>query len=233
MKNTRFSKILALAVLLAGCATAPPPETSVKPGINEGYLDPELEIDEWVNRFEVESREIYTARVAIADAAGVALGADMADVGAGTGLFLELFAERVGSSGTVYAVDISPRFVEHLTERVRAGGLDAVEVRLCSERSVELPEGSIDLAFLCDVYHHVEFPRSTMGSIHAALRPGGELVVVDFERIPGVSREWILDHVRAGKDVVIAELESFGFELVEEVAIPGLEENYFTRFRRL
>jgi len=86
--------------------------------------------------------------------------------------------------------------------------------------------------FICDTYHHFEYPHHTMASIHAALGRNGEVVIVDFERIPGVSREWTLDHVRAGKQEVIAEMESFGFDLVEEVEVPGLSENYVVRFRK-
>ncbi len=71
-----------------------------------------------------------------------------------------------------------------------------------------------------------------MATIHRALRPGGSLFLVDFERIPGVSREWLLKHVRAGKDVFTAEIEKSGFELVEEVEVKGLKENYFLKFRR-
>jgi len=67
-------------------------------------------------------------------------------------------------------------------------------------------------------------------SIHSALSEGGELFIVDFERIPGVTPQWILDHVRAGKETVIAEIESYGFELVAEVDIKELHENYALRF---
>ena len=44
--------------------------------------------------------------------------------------------------------------------------------------------------------------------------------------------EWVLGHVRAGKEEVREEMESFGFALVEEVDIPGLAENYCLRFRK-
>ncbi len=70
-------------------------------------------------------------------------------------------------------------------------------------------------------------------SIRRALRPGGRLVVVDFERIPGVTREWLLSHVRAGKDVVVEEIQAAGFEIAAEPTIPGFEENYCVVFRRL
>ncbi|MEO0649567.1 MAG: class I SAM-dependent methyltransferase [Planctomycetota bacterium] len=216
-------------LLLAACST---PEVSVRPGINATYLNPELDVAAMVERFELESREIAASRAAIVAAVGLETGDAVADIGAGTGLFLEPFAEAVGTQGKLFAVDIAPPFVEHLAERALDAGYTQVEARLCSEDSVGLPEGSVDVAFICDTYHHFEYPRSTSRSIHRALRPGGELFVIDFERIEGVSREFILGHVRADKQTVIAELESFGFELIEEVEIEGLEENYSLRLRR-
>ena len=126
----------------------------------------------------------------------------------------------------------APNFVEHLTQRAMTEGHLNVVAQLCSERSVDLPADSIDLAFICDVYHHFEFPRSTMRSLHDALREGGEVVIVDFERIPGESSEWVLGHVRAGKQEVFAELDSYGFELVEELDLSGLEENWVARCRK-
>jgi len=209
-----------------------PREESVKPGINEPYLEPGLDADAWVQRFEVESREIYDARDEIVHAVGLRRGQAVADVGTGTGLFVESFARAVGPSGRVYALDIAPAFVEHVAERAGKAGLRQVEARLCGEDSIDLPAASIDVAFVCDVYHHFEFPNSSLASIHSALRPGGQLIVIDFERIPGVSRQWVLDHVRAGKAEFTAEIVGAGFELVEEVEIERFEESYFLRFRR-
>ena len=53
------------------------------------------------------------------------------------------------------------------------------------------------------------------------------------ERIPGESRDWVLKHVRAGKDIFRREIESAGFEFEREVNVEGLKENYVLRFRRL
>ena len=103
---------------------------------------------------------------------------------------------------------------------------------LCSDRSVHLPPDSIDLAFVCDTYHHFEYPPATLASIRRALKPTGTLVVVDFERIPGKSREFILGHVRAGKEVFTREIVDAGFILMGEVDMPLLEENYLLRFRK-
>jgi predicted methyltransferase len=90
----------------------------------------------------------------------------------------------------------------------------------------------VDVAFICDTYHHLEAVEPMLASIHRALASGGELIVIEFERIPGKSRQWILDHTRAGKDVFRAEIEAAGFIFVEEVKIPGFVENYFLKFAK-
>ena len=180
----------------------------------------------------MESREIFAQRDAIAAAVGLVPGKRIADVGAGTGLFVEPFAEAVGESGRVLAVDISPRLVQHMEERFAELDLGQVEVVRSEETSTTLAPGSVDVIFTCDTYHHFTHYEAMLASIHQALAPGGRLIIVDFERIPGVTRDWLLDHVRADKEQVTAEAEAAGFVLEEEVEIPGLMENYMLRFRK-
>jgi SAM-dependent methyltransferase len=205
---------------------------SVKPGINREFLSPDLQVEEWIGRFETESREVFTAREAILAAVKLEEGMQVADVGAGTGLFTRLFSERVGAGGWVYAVDISPKFAAHLAGVADASKLANITPVLCAEDSVLLPPESVDLVFVCDTYHHFEYPRATLASIHRALKPGGRLAVIDFERIEGKSREWTLDHVRAGKEVFQSEIEAAGFEFAGESDVEGLVENYFLMFRK-
>jgi len=234
----RRSRELLLATFLLALPAPPLPaiagdgEANIRPGVNEKYLAPDLDIDHWKEIFEGESREIFRSRREIVGALGLEPGMRVADIGAGTGLFLEPLAKAVGPEGRVYAVDISPVFVEHLKRRAARAGLSQVAVVQSRERSAGLPEASVDLIFLCDVYHHFEYPRSTMASLERALRPGGWLVVIDFERIPGESRDWILDHVRAGKREVTAEIAAAGFLLEDEVKVEGLRENYLLRLRK-
>lgn len=207
-------------------------EKSVRPGINEKFLDPKLNVDEWLGRFEVESREVYAARDKVVKACRLKPGHRIADVGAGTGFFSRMFASAVGSDGQVYAVDISPRFVEHIETMAEKDGIKNIETVLGGEHSVRLRPDSVDRVFICDTYHHFEYPQATLASIHQALAEDGELIVIDFERIPGKSREFILGHVRAGKEQFRKEIEAAGFEFVEEVTVPEFQENYFLRFRK-
>lgn len=215
--------------LLAACAV---PEASVKPGINKSFTDPDLDVDKFVERFETESREVFAHRSRIARAVGLRDGMAVADVGAGTGIFVDFFARDVTKNGKVYAVEIAPKFVARLAARAKGRGMTQVETVLCTERDVNLDAASVDVVFTCDTYHHFEYPKSTLASIHRALRPGGRFVVVDFERIPGVSREWTLGHVRCGKATVVQEVTDAGFELTAEKPIEGLRENYFLEFTK-
>lgn len=198
------------------------------PSINRPYQDPDYE--QWVGRFERPGREVFDYRMQILEAADPRPGMTVADVGAGTGLFTRLFAEAVGPQGKVYAVDISEEFVRNVLRTAREQGLENVEGVVNTQDSAQLPEGVVDLVFVSDTYHHFERPLEMMRSIHGAMRPGGRLVVVDFERVPGRSSPWILSHVRAGKETFIDEIERVGFQLVDEV--PMMRYNYLLRFEK-
>ncbi len=213
-------------------ATPQGDDIGARPEINAPFLDPHLDVQQWIDRFEVESREIYSSRSEILKTIDLQPGQTVADIGAGTGLFTRLMSPMVGSSGRVFAVDIAPAFLQHINETAEKTGLQNITPVLCSRRSVYLPRGIVDVAFVCDTYHHFEFPRETLASILAALKPGGRLVVVDFIREEGKSSDWIVGHVRAGKETVRAEIETAGFEFVSEPAVAGLQENYLFEFKK-
>ncbi|MDD4870242.1 MAG: methyltransferase domain-containing protein [Kiritimatiellae bacterium] len=204
---------------------------NVNPSINKDFINPDLKVDKFIERFEKEGREIYDHRQKILEAVKIKPGTSVADIGAGTGLFTMLFANAVGPEGKVYAVEITKKFTDYIDKRANKAGLKQVQAVLCTERSVELPSNSIDLAFLCDVYHHFEYPQSSMESIYRALKAGGELVLVEFKRIPGETPERLLKHVRAGQEIFTAEIEAVGFKKVEEQKF--LKQNYFVRFRKI
>ncbi len=231
--KTEFIKESALNYVKRKQAQTPPgEEASVKPGINDKFIDPDLDVDAFVKRFEIESREVFVSRERILAACGIVRGDTVADVGAGTGLFTRMFSTAVGDEGWVYAVDIAPRFIKHINSEASKHKLNNITGVLCAENGINLPPNSADVVFVCDTYHHFEYPKSTLASIKRALKQDGHLILIDFERIEGKSRDWLLGHVRAGKEVFRAEVLDAGFTLVEEIEIDGFEENYFLKFRK-
>ncbi len=202
-------------------------------GINDSFLDPDMKVEDFIKRFEIESREVFACRQQILAAIGLEPGLEVADVGSGTGLYVGAFSSAVGSEGKVFAIDISPNFIKHLRQRVKEEKLENVDVVLCSDRNVNLKPNSVDRVFICDVYHHFEYPASSMASVRAALREGGELILVDFDREgEGERGEWLKGHIRAPKEVFQQEIIDAGFKFEEEVAIDGFKENYLLKFSK-
>lgn len=218
--------IVALALLWPSMPAA---QHGARPDINAPFLvNPD--VARWKNNLENEGREVYAKRNEILAAAGVKPGMAVADVGAGTGLFTMMFAQAVKPGGRVYAVDISQAFIEHIRQTAKAQGLDNVTGIVNDGTGTGLPEASVDLVFISDTYHHFEHPRETLASIRKALRPGGRMVVIDFEKIPGETHKQRIDHVRADKDTAIKEIEAAGFRFLEEKKL--MRENYFVVFQR-
>lgn len=205
-------------------------EKSVKPGINKSWKSSNIE--PLIARLESESREIFVQSHLLAAVAGPCKGMVVADVGAGSGFMSQLFAKMVGDQGKVYAVDINAQMMQRLANAAKEKGVKNLQTVVCTEKSAMLPANSVDLVFICDTYHHFEYPRNTLASLYKAVRPGGQLVLVEFRRIPSVSRKWILGHVRAGEKVFTDEIVSAGFELTNTHDLPQLKENYMLRFRK-
>ena len=177
---------LPAALALLALASPAFAEEGAKPEINRPYVV-DTDVARWNRSFENERREVYVKRMEIVAASGVKPGMTVADIGAGTGLFTMLFSDAVKPGGSVYAVDISPAFVEYIQETAKKRRVRNVTAILSDGTDTQLPEGSVDLAYLSDVYHHFERPAETLASIRKALKPGGRMVVVDYERIAGVT----------------------------------------------
>jgi ubiquinone/menaquinone biosynthesis C-methylase UbiE len=185
---------------------------------------------QWAARFEHEGRAIYDKRFEILDAMGLKPGMDVADIGAGSGLISRLIAQRVAPGGTVYAVDIAKNMVDHIARTAHEQKITNLKAVLGDPHSPQLPPNSVDVVCIIDAYHHFEYPKDMLAEINKALRPDGLLLLIDFKRIEGVSRPYILKMVRAGEGTFTDEFLNAGFELIErrEDMFP---ENYLLKFR--
>jgi ubiquinone/menaquinone biosynthesis C-methylase UbiE len=98
------------------------------------------------------------------------------------GFFTVPLARRVGPNGQIYCVDVQPRMLSALEQRVRRLGLrERVVIRQCSEVDLCVSDltGSIDLAVLIHVLHEVDDPRRALGEVIATLRPNGRLLLIE------------------------------------------------------
>jgi ubiquinone/menaquinone biosynthesis C-methylase UbiE len=202
----------------------------VDPAINAQFQ--KANVKELIKRFESNDREVFVRRAEIIKALDLKPGMAVADIGAGTGLFTRLMAEEIGPKGKVYAVDVSQELLDHIASQARRSGQTQVSTIRGSQDTTNLAPGSVDLVFLCDVYHHLENHEKILASIHRALRIEGVLVVVEFNRVQGKSTEFVLKHVRAGQEEFRREIEAVGFEPEPNFKGPKLQENFIVKFLR-
>jgi ubiquinone/menaquinone biosynthesis C-methylase UbiE len=228
---------ICLIPLLTTAAAADAPQSKgpapYAAEMNKKFTDANADVSKFVRQFENEARDVYTKRREITRAVGLRPGDSVADIGAGTGLFTQLFAEKVGLKGAVYAVDIGPAFLKYIAEQAKQHGYERiVKTVLNTQDSAELPAGSVDVAFICDTYHHFEHPEKMLASIHRALRPGGRLVVIDFD-LRKESGEFVKRRARAPKEMYYREIRAAGFEPVEMKDAPTIKDNFYAKFRRV
>lgn len=136
----------------------------------------------------------------------------VADLGAGTGYYTFRIAASV-PQGKVYAVDIQDEFIRRLKERKAATSSQNVEVIKGSEQSPRLPEASLDLILMVDVYHELQYPEEMLRAMHRALKPSGKLLLIEYKaEDPSVAIKPL--HKMTAAQVRL-ELEANGFKLTE------------------
>lgn len=161
-------------------------------------------------RLVSEERRAHLPPDVLLDAIGVEEGSTVADIGAGPGYFTLPLVERVGATGRVYALDVQPEMIEVLHGRDLP---PQVRVVRSGESELPLEDASVDLALVAFVYHEVEDPRAFLAEAGRVLRPGGRLVVAEWE--PREEEIGPPLHERLPREVVERGLREGEFAIVE------------------
>ena len=103
----------------------------------------------------------------------------IADIGAGSGYHAFRIASLV-TNGLVYAVDIQPEMLMAIEKTKEFKKVDNIKTILGTEKTVELPKNSVDKILMVDVYHEFSFPVEMINSIKNALKPNGELFLIEY-----------------------------------------------------
>jgi ubiquinone/menaquinone biosynthesis C-methylase UbiE len=110
-------------------------------------------------------------------------GDTVADIGAGTGYFLETLSSLVGQEGKLYAVDVQKNLVEAMGDLARTKNLNNVEVIWgdCDEANgSKIPTDVVDVAILVNTLFQFEKKDDAMQELKRILRPGGKLFIIDW-----------------------------------------------------
>lgn len=160
----------------------------------------------------------------VMDLLGITAGKSVADIGAGSGWFAVRAAKRITNTGKLYAVDINPEAIAYIKSRVQKDGLGNIVTILGATDDPKLPAASVNAVLLLKTYHEVAQPVELMRNLRVALRPGARVGIID--------RNGNGENHGVSKDLVIQEVESAGYRLLEEHddLVKGDKMDYFLLF---
>lgn len=166
---------------------------------------------EWLERPERELEENSTMLIKNMQ---LKQGMNVADIGAGSGYHSRLISKQIGK-GNVFAVDVEPAMLVYLKQRIDQENLSNITPVLGTSISVSLPNESVDMMLLVDVYHEFSHPYEMGQSMFNALKPNGKLVLVEFraedESVP------IKTIHKMSEAQAVKELKAVGFRLEKNI----------------
>lgn len=157
--------VLALSLLVSAVAAQEP----------QGHLDAQgRAMLDPLREQALRPREVI-ARLRLAPNAVVA------DVGAGPGFWSVPLAKAV-PNGSVLALDVRADYLAVAVARARQAGVANLRTRVIPPGDAQLGRRSVDLVLLAQVDQYLEDRASYFASLASALRPGGRLVIINYER---------------------------------------------------
>jgi ubiquinone/menaquinone biosynthesis C-methylase UbiE len=227
----RTSSIIAAAgLLVAATATGQEAEPHTKGhgghgpkhGMHHDFSDAEA----YSRQFDSDERRAWQQPEHVVELMAIEPGMTVVDIGAGTGFFEPYLAAAVGAEGRVLALDVEEGMVDFLTKRVAEQHLAVVEPRLVEYDDPGLAEASVDRILVVNTWHHIDDRPSYTRKLAAALKPGGTVTIVDFEKS---SPHGPPPRHRLTAEQVASELTSGGLEA--EALEEKLENQYVVHAR--
>lgn len=149
-----------------------------------------------VDYSQILSRKGWDKPKQVIDLLGIKPGMTVADLGAGNGYFSFEFAQAVGSQGKVYAVEIDPERAAALRVEIARRKISNIIVVDGTASDPLLPDAAIDLAFLCNAYHHFENRTTYFRDLGQNLRSDARVAILDtkdtgFARLVVPKGHWL------------------------------------------
>jgi SAM-dependent methyltransferase len=183
-------------------------------GAQKGHPHHPMPLDHYIALLEDPKRDEWQKPDTVIEALNLQQGQVVADIGAGSGYFTLRLARAVGPKGTVFALDVDAGMLDYLRQRLAKDALENVKTLLVPPHDPLLIDSSLDLAFLCNAYHHLQDREVYLRKLRKALKPNGRLVIVDFYRKDGMPVGPPM-HMRLNEETVQKELQGGGLKVIQ------------------
>ena len=141
---------------------------------------------EHANMLDDPERQQWLPTTDVLERLALRPGVRVADVGAGTGYFALPIARAVLPGGRVFAVDAQKEMLELLRGKIGELAIDLVHGT--ADRTT-LPDASVDLVLLANVWHEIDDTKKALTETLRILRPEGRVAILDWrtdvEQPPG------------------------------------------------
>jgi ubiquinone/menaquinone biosynthesis C-methylase UbiE len=161
--------------------------------------------------FMFRVRDLLQPRAQVLSEVDLRPGAHVLDYGCGPGTYVPHVAKRVGEAGRVYALDLHPLAVQRVRELARKRRLGNVQA-IQSDCETGLPEGSVDVVLLYDVFHMLSEPDAVLAELHRVLKAGGTLSLLE----PHMREEDLVSGVTQGGLFALAAKGERTYRLTRE-----------------
>ena len=215
----RSASIFCALLLLAACQR----DDADRPEGAQDFPRPDRPVSEvGSNQFSTEqARDDRREAETVMAKAAITPGMTVADIGAGEGYYTVRLAAAVGANGRVLAQDIDSEALARLADRVERERLDNVSIKPGEAADPRLPADSFDRVFMVHMYHEITEPYAFLWHLRPALRPGGQVVVVDVDRAT--------DQHGITPQLLFCEFQQVGYRLVEFDRKPEIA-GYYAQF---
>lgn len=236
MKLFYQAPIVAVLFVLAGCQQEVPPAVSETTPSEEKAAAPDLDpeigraiLANPIRTQEARDRDPRSKPEVILGLLDLKPGDRAIDFFGGSGYYTDLMAGMVGEEGEVILHNNSP-FHTFVEEKVQPRYVDdpipGIRYLKSEVDDLQLEPESLDAALIVMAYHDLYYYNPGIGfgdidvplffsQVHAALKPGGKLLIVDHSAAPGTGKEPAQHLHRIDEEFAIQDIESNGFKLVE------------------
>lgn len=212
----RLSLAILAAVTLAACSQPEPPPAPQTPRADlGGFPAPDRPVAPVVSSTWSSSpnRDAADESGQLIRSLGIMPGMAVADIGAGSGYHSLRLSPAVGPKGVVYAEDIVETYLSSLRREARGRGLSNIRIVVGTPDDPKLAPASVDRAVMVHMYHEIANPYGVLWRLAPALRPGGQVGVIDLDRPIGQHG--------VPPALLRCEFEAVGYRLVSTQTLEG------------